>query len=254
MILELLVLVTAAQLAVSIPDSGGTGAAFEDNQVLVDGRRNSAELGSPASSTTTAKPSPAGQVIRDCTSVTQIAPTEDDPYGTYRSTCDGDGGGEIERTRVLYDSGATDGAAPVVVSQYELQRLGIDGGAVLIQPASGRALVHLPVIAYATARPQLLSTSVLGVPVEIWVRPVSYSWDFGGGSFTTTSPGSPYPNQNITWTYADLGTRTVRLTIRWSGSFQVDGDGVWHAIAGSAYTAASSPSFEVVEAPGRLSR
>jgi hypothetical protein len=116
-----------------------------------------------------------------------------------------------------------------------------------IQPDRGWVLVNKPTIAYSSGEEQTLKTEVLGVGVTVVVKPESFTWDFGGENFTTKGPGRPYPDQDVTYVFRELGTERVRLTTTWSGRYQVEGDSRWRDVDGTATTTSTSPSFEVVE-------
>lgn len=155
------------------------------------------------------------------------------------------------------ERGTGEEVLPVSVTQSDLQSLPIQAGRLALQPSSGRALINTPVIAYSTATSQVLSTTIVGIPVQVWLQPVSYRWDFGGGiaPFTTADPGRPYPNQTVKATYTDvLKGQSVKVTIAWRGAFRVAGSGSWLSVPGTASTTVRSAVFDVYEAPARLTR
>lgn len=93
------------------------------------------------------------------------------------------------------------------------------------QPAGG-ALVHLPTIFYA-GQPSATSGSmrVLGLDVRIEATP-SWTWRFDAGvQHTTTRPGGPYPNKDVTHTYRTVGPREVVLVTEWQGRYELSGEG-----------------------------
>ncbi len=85
------------------------------------------------------------------------------------------------------------------------------------QPANG-ALVHLPAIFFAGQPTTTRGTvSVLGLQVRITATP-TWTWTFEpGATFTTTTPGAPYPAKDVTHTYQTTGKRTVELVTTWRG-------------------------------------
>ncbi|OZB50363.1 MAG: hypothetical protein B7X40_02620, partial [Cellulomonas sp. 14-74-6] len=52
--------------------------------------------------------------------------------------------------------------------------------------------------------------------------------------------------------YRRLGTRTITLTTTWTGRYRVVGTTVWHDVAGTATTTATSAPFEVQELRAHL--
>ena len=61
-----------------------------------------------------------------------------------------------------------------------------------LQPVDGHGLVNVEMILVTDAAQQVLTTTILGVPVTVTATPVSYAWDLGDGSapITTTDPGA----------------------------------------------------------------
>jgi hypothetical protein len=58
---------------------------------------------------------------------------------------------------------------------------------------------------------------VLDVPIQLDLR-ANYLWDFGDGVFLPTMDrGAPYPAGLIRHSYRELGEKTVRLNVTWSG-------------------------------------
>lgn len=146
---------------------------------------------------------------------------------------------------------------PTFLSENAFDRLPIRGGAVILQPDRGRALIHVPVLAQSTARAHTLSTTLLGYPITVQVTPVAYTWNFGGGipPFTTSDPGQPWPRATVQGTYRDVAAhQQVRVTVTWTGQFQVSGMPGYFPVGGTAHTTAWSAPFEVYEAPARLTR
>ena len=144
---------------------------------------------------------------------------------------------------------------PVVVTLAEFRSLPIEGGTLGMQPAAAEVLVNIETVAWSTARTHVLGTTILGTPVQVRATPVEWAWNFGAGTepFVTTTPGGPYPNLDVSRIYGRTSTaQTIGLTITWAGEYRVNGAGPWLPIAGTTTTSATSPSFDVVEAPARL--
>lgn len=143
----------------------------------------------------------------------------------------------------------------IIVTASDLQSLPINAGSVTIQPDTAHMLINQPLIAHTDAVTHTLSTVILGVPVDVRVTPLDYTWDFGNGEapLVTTEPGGPYPDFTVSGAYTDLTTdNTVTLTTRWTGEFQVAGAGPWLPVSGTATTTATSRPFDIYEAPARL--
>ncbi|HEY3544821.1 MAG TPA: PKD domain-containing protein [Propionicimonas sp.] len=137
----------------------------------------------------------------------------------------------------------------MTLTAADFQRLPLTPSGPSYQPADGRGLVNMPLIVFTDASVQQLQTVVLGVPVTVRATPVSFAWDFGDGSnpLVTTDPGAPYPHQTVTHTYVTAGSYSVSLSTTWRGEFQVNGQGPWLPVVGTARTT-STPFVETVEA------
>ncbi|MBX9244030.1 PKD domain-containing protein [Actinotalea ferrariae] len=153
------------------------------------------------------------------------------------------------------DGGCPEDVAPtIVLSAEEFRRLPLTASVPSFQPGDGRGLVNMDLIAFTDPAPQVLTTSVLGVPVTVRATPAQFSWDFGDGSapFVTSDPGRPWPDHTVGHPYARPGSYSVQLTTTWTGEYQVDGAGPWLVVDGTAQT--TSPPFPatVEEARARL--
>ena len=94
---------------------------------------------------------------------------------------------------------------------------------VTVQPPNG-ALSNLP--AFFQAQPPPLQPQRFGGPqiVEtITLTPAHYTWDWGDGSvpLKTSDPGGPYPDGQVTHTYAKAAHLTVTLTTEWSATYTI---------------------------------
>ncbi|ROS30743.1 hypothetical protein [Cellulomonas sp. PhB150] len=130
----------------------------------------------------------------------------------------------------------------------DFRRLPISPSSLTIQPDRGWVLVNKETIAYSDGDEQTLRTEVLGVGVDVVVKPESFTWTFGGGApFTTKGPGHPYPKHDVAQAFTHLGKAAITLTTTWSGRYRVDGSAQWRDVAGTATTTTTSQPFEVVE-------
>ena len=145
-----------------------------------------------------------------------------------------------------------DYALALTLTVEDFRRLPLTPPPLTIQPARAEHLVNMPTIVYTTPAQQLLTTTLLGYPVEVEATPTTYTWDFGDTTtVTTTSPGRPYPNHDIAHPYARPGTYTITLTTTWTGRYRLAGTTTWSTVTGTATTTTSAP-ITAVEAPTHL--
>ncbi|MDO8106029.1 hypothetical protein Q6348_02330 [Isoptericola sp. b441] len=147
-----------------------------------------------------------------------------------------------------------DPPAEVVVSASDFAELPLEPLPVHVQPARGSAVVGMDLIMYTEPAPQILSTTILGVPVTITATPVRYVWDQGDDQplLVTTDPGRPYPDQTVARPFRRHGDYDVTLTTTWTGTYQVDAAGPQHPIAGVATTTSRPFHIHVVELHAHL--
>ncbi|MBU4213636.1 MAG: hypothetical protein KJ792_03165 [Actinobacteria bacterium] len=136
----------------------------------------------------------------------------------------------------------------------EFRRLPIAPSVLRVQPDRGWVLVNKETIAYTDPVPQTLTATVLGVQVTFTVTPSTFTWDYGQKVFTTTSPGHPYPDQDVSYPYTEPGTGQVTLTTTWAATYTVDDDPTVRPVPGTATTTTTSPRFEIREASAHLTR
>lgn len=116
-------------------------------------------------------------------------------------------------------------AIKAAVDRIFHQDLPLPGGTLRVQPPDG-ALVNLPTIYYTTTTSPLhFTVTALGVSVNITATPTSYLWHFGdGATASTTSPGHPHPNQDVTHTFTEAAAGIAPyVTVTWSGTYTVSG-------------------------------
>ncbi len=142
------------------------------------------------------------------------------------------------------NGGCPEDVAPVItLSAEEFRRLPLAASLPSFQPAGGRGLVNMDLIAFTDAAPQELVTTVLGVPVTVRATPTQFAWDFGDGSapVVTSDPGRPWPEHTVGHPYSRPGAYAVQLVTTWAGEYQVAGAGAWLPVDGTAQT--TSPAF-----------
>lgn len=141
----------------------------------------------------------------------------------------------------------------VVLTAADFRRLPLVPRAPVIQPGDGRALVTMGIAVHTDDAPQELTTTILGLPVQVRATPARFTWDFGDGTVITTShAGGEWPGHAALGEYPDPGTYELRLTTTWSGEFQVAGTGPWLPVAGTATTTSDPITITVETAPSRL--
>jgi hypothetical protein len=135
----------------------------------------------------------------------------------------------------------------------EFKRLKWPASKLVVQPRGGKTLVNFKTNFY-TPDHRLIDqeVTVAGQPVTIRAVPVSYAWYFGDGtSTTTTSPGSPHPDLEITHEYAQVDEVAVRVDTTYAGEFRI-GDGGWRSIPETLTVAGESQGLQIVEALPQL--
>jgi len=136
----------------------------------------------------------------------------------------------------------------------DFRRLPLAPPALRIQPDTAQVLVNLATITMTDPTPQLLATDLLGYPLEVRATPTLYSWDYGDGTdpLATTSPGHPWPDQDITHTYRAPGTYQITLTATWAGAYRLAGTTTWTPITGTAATQATHAPITAIEVRAHL--
>lgn len=137
----------------------------------------------------------------------------------------------------------------VAMINREYLTLPIAPSAITHQPDGDWALINVDFIVMTDPEPQVFERELLGMGITFQATPVHYSWDFGDGSppLETSSPGSPYPNHDVTHTYTSAADAVeVSLTTTWQGTFQINGTGPWLPVSGYATTTAVAPPVEIV--------
>lgn len=129
------------------------------------------------------------------------------------------------------------GAAPepivIIVTQEEFASLPITPLVASAGPPDGWLPVNMANVLYAEPEVQTLDTELLGTPVAVRAIPVSFHWDLGdGNTITTSTPGKPYPAEDVSATYTSEGWYDITLTTTFAGQFSVDG-GEWQDIDGT---------------------
>lgn len=135
----------------------------------------------------------------------------------------------------------------------EFKRIEWPASTLVVQPRGGKTLVNFKTNFY-TPDHRLIEKSVTLAQQQVTIRaiPVAYAWFFGDDtSTTTTSPGSPHPNLEITHEYSQVDEVVVRLETTYAGEFRI-GNGDWTSIPDTLTVAGESQDLEIVEALPQL--
>src|SRR5690606_11813305 len=111
----------------------------------------------------------------------------------------------------------------VALINREYLTLPIEASAIAHQPDGDWALLNVDFIVMTDPTPQVFERDLLGMSITFRATPGHYLWDFGDGSppLETSSPGRPYPDQDVTHVYTSAADAVeVSLTTTWEGSFQ----------------------------------
>lgn len=113
---------------------------------------------------------------------------------------------------------------PLVLTWAGVAVLPIESGTVELQPGGGRHLILVETVARSTAVEHTLAATVAGVPVEVRLTPLEWTWHFGQeiADFTTRTPGGEYPDLSVSGVYTRVEQDlSVTSTITWSGEFRI---------------------------------
>jgi hypothetical protein len=142
--------------------------------------------------------------------------------------------------------------APVAVAATSLSdriSKSLPTGGISYQP-NYQPLINVPVYFWNDMPPIFRSkVDLIGEVIDVTMRP-SFTWAFGDGAFkSTTDPGGPYPNGQITHTYSRPGVYPVVLLTTWGGTFSHNG--IERAITGEIKKT-TALTITVVAAPTRF--
>ena len=146
-------------------------------------------------------------------------------------------------------------AAPAALPQVTpglvlaaLRRIGLPESELDIQPPNGRTLVNFDTNFYTRNGQFTRSVTLLGRHVELRIWPARYGWRFGDGATRwTTSPGSAYPDLEITHRYLRKGRVSPSVDTTYAAQFRVDG-GPWRDVDGTVTIPGTPEALQVVTA------
>lgn len=128
------------------------------------------------------------------------------------------------------------------------RRIPLPGAELVVQPPNGRTLVNFETNFYTEQEEFTRSVRLLGRRVELRIWASAYGWRFGdGGSQQTTSPGSAYPDLEITHRYLRTGSVEPSVDVTYAAQFRVGG-GPWRDVDGTVTISGERQQLRVVEA------
>lgn len=130
-----------------------------------------------------------------------------------------------------------------------VRELGLPALTIQIQPG-GQTLVNVPTIFHTQPADFRRTVTLLAQSVDVEATPTSYRWNHGDGTTaTTTGPGRPYPNTDITHTYqrsAEALQPSVDVTYR--VRYRING-GAWQDLSSTITATGPTATLRVTEAP-----
>ncbi len=164
--------------------------------------------------------------------------------------------GDAQRPAELVDEGACVTPADLLdAATREFKAMPIEPAQIALHAERDWAIVNFGVHPRTDDTPQMLETTLLGVPVQIRAVPAEYTWDPGDGTeaVVTDHPGGPWDTPTaIHLPYPAPGTYSVTLTTTWHGQFRITGTPTWTDVPGQATTTDTTYPIEVHDAEVRL--
>ncbi len=145
------------------------------------------------------------------------------------------------------------GVTPGMVRRA-FRRLSWPASELVVQPPDGRTLVNFDTNFYtANTDPTTRTVTLVGQRVTIEATPTEYTWHFGSadGDLTTSDPGAPYPDLQVTHRYTRVGTVAPSVDTTYAGRYRV-GNGGWQAIPDTLTVPGATETLRVVSATPHL--
>ena len=121
-----------------------------------------------------------------------------------------------------------------------------------VQPPNGRTLVNFETNFFTESEPFTRSVTLLGQRVQLEITPATFGWRFGDGeTMSTSSPGSAFPDLEITHTYLRKGRVTPSVDTTYTATYSVNG-GPTQPVPGSVTIPGAPVSLRVVTASPQL--
>ncbi|HEX3930909.1 MAG TPA: hypothetical protein VHW64_09405 [Nocardioides sp.] len=137
------------------------------------------------------------------------------------------------------------------------QRLTWPASDLLTQPPGGKTLVNFATNFYTTnTHPTTQTVTLLGQHITIEATPTQYTWHFDDhdsnqSTLTTTDPGAPYPNLQITHRYTRADTAHPSLETTYTGRYRVN-QGPWHTIPDTLTVPGTNVDLQILTATPHL--
>lgn len=128
------------------------------------------------------------------------------------------------------------------------RRLPLPASELQVQPPNGRTLVNFDTNFFTDGGELSRTVTLLGRRVELRIWPERFGWRFGDGATRwTTTPGSAYPDLEITHRYLRSGRVAPSVDTTYAAEFRVDG-GPWREVAGTVTISGAAEALRVVTA------
>ncbi|RYC05853.1 PKD domain-containing protein [Nocardioides zhouii] len=184
---------------------------------------------------------------QECTTAAGVPGTR---YTLYRD-------GEVVGTACLTaDEEAKIGDPPpirvLVLKAFEI--LDWPASELVVQPPGGRTLVNLDTNFYTTNTDLTnIAVTLVRSDVVISARPIAYRWHFGDGTtVTTTSPGAPYPDLDVSHVYERTDQVTVSVDTQYGDASFTVGGGAPEQIPSTIWINGAESDLAIVEALPQL--
>ncbi len=129
-----------------------------------------------------------------------------------------------------------------------LRRVSLPGSELSVEPPNGRTLVNFKTNFFTSREDFTRTVTLLGRQVDLRISAARFDWTFGDGeSMSTTGPGAPYPNLDVTHEYASRGEVAASVDTTYVADFRVGG-GTWGPVPGSVTVAGEPVAIDVVTA------
>ncbi len=157
---------------------------------------------------------------------------------------------------VTYCTPATEEEKPQITLadiQKAFGELKLDPGVLMIEPPDHVTLVNFDTNFYTTTtEPVAKAIDLLGQTVTLEATPSQFTWTFGDGeSLTTSIPGAPYPDLDVTHNYLLKGDYLPALSTTYSGRYKI-GDGPWLTIPGTVTIEGTGQPLKAITAKPKL--
>jgi hypothetical protein len=133
-----------------------------------------------------------------------------------------------------------------------LSQITLPESRLVVQPPNGRTMVNFDTNFYTVNEPFTRAVRLLGQRVELRIFPTAFTWRFDDGEpVTTSSPGAPYPDLQVTHDYLTTGRFTPSVDTTYSADWRV-GDRGWQRVPGTVTIRGASVALEAVEVDLKL--